>query len=131
MCWYSTMRRVRQRDNGISLTGWRLSLYAIIGMLAARLVRFLVVLVPVFVLLSPGSTQEVFSPPPVPERFVAVPTQEEIVVDGRLDEKVWQDAELIDGFIQKDPEQGRPSTYRTQVRVVYDETSLYIAAICE
>ena len=84
-----------------------------------------------FVAAQAGMAQELFPPPSEPERFVALYASEEVSVDGRLIEQVWQDATPIDSFVQKDPDQGQPSTYRTVVRVAYDETSLYIAAICE
>ena len=73
---------------------------------------------------------DLFSPPHEPPRYLAVPTSEPVVIDGRLDEAVWQRAEAITEFVQKDPEQGQPISYPTVVRVTYDETALYVAAIC-
>ena len=74
--------------------------------------------------------QDVFPPPDTPARYQAVLTQEPIVVDGRLDEPVWQRADPVTEFVQKDPDQGQPISHRTVVRVAYDEAALYIAAIC-
>ena len=82
-------------------------------------------------LAVPVSAQDVFPPAPVPEQFVASRAEGEIVIDGRLDEDAWRDAVPLSDFVQKDPDQGQPGTYRTVVRVVYDETALYVAAICE
>ena len=53
-----------------------------------------------------------------------------MTIDGRLDETVWQRATPITDFVQKDPNQGAPISYRTEVRLAYDETALYVAAIC-
>ncbi|MEM7504382.1 MAG: carbohydrate binding family 9 domain-containing protein, partial [Pseudomonadota bacterium] len=77
-----------------------------------------------------ATAQDVFAPPDAPTRYLALLTGESIAVDGQLDELVWQRAEPITEFIQKDPNQGDPITYSTAVRVAYDDTALYIAAIC-
>ena len=74
--------------------------------------------------------QEVFPPPASPESYTAFRASDTIVVDGRLEEPVWQLGEAITEFIQKDPDQGAPASYPTEVRLAYDETSLYVAAIC-
>lgn len=82
-------------------------------------------------LLVPGAlAQELFEPPAVPERYRAIETAEPIVLDGRLDEPVWQRAEAITGFVQKEPVQGQPGSHPTIVRIVYDDEALYIGAIC-
>ncbi len=51
-----------------------------------------------------------------------------INVDGRLDEPVWQEAEAADDFTQTIPTEGEPARERTEVRVLYDEGSIYIGA---
>ena len=82
------------------------------------------------VAVTTAAAQEMFSPPEMPARFIALPVQEPVVVDGRLDEAVWQRAEPITEFVQKDPAQGEPVSYPTVVRVAYDDSALYVAAIC-
>ncbi len=77
-----------------------------------------------------ATAQDVFSPPDAPARYQAVLAQESIAIDGRLDESVWQRAEPITEFVQKDPVQGHPVSYPTIVRVAYDDTALYVAAVC-
>jgi len=74
--------------------------------------------------------QDVFPPPEAPTRYRAILADEVIVIDGRLDESVWQRADLIAEFVQKDPDQGQPVSYPTLVRVAYDDKALYVAAIC-
>jgi Domain of unknown function (DUF5916) len=54
---------------------------------------------------------------------------EPIVVDGLLNEKVWQ-SEARETFTQNDPQDGAPATERTRVWVAYDDKALYIAAYC-
>lgn len=49
-----------------------------------------------------------------------------INLDGRLDELAWQGAPSTTSFTQVDPDEGQPASERTDVRVLYDETYLYI-----
>ena len=50
------------------------------------------------------------------------------VIDGKLDDAVWDKAAFIDDFHQTVPEDGARPTERTIVRVTYDDNYLYIAA---
>jgi hypothetical protein len=58
---------------------------------------------------------------------VAVPATSPIVLDGKLNEEIWQQAPAIEEFIQRDPAEGRPATMRTEARVAYDDNALYVA----
>lgn len=60
-----------------------------------------------------------------PVRFDTAP-----VIDGRLDEPVWQTAAKLAGFQQIDPHEGAPASEPTEVFLGYDEDSLYIGARC-
>ena len=51
-----------------------------------------------------------------------------IVLDGRLDDEAWVLAAPSGPFLQKDPDEGKPASERTEVRVAYDEDALYVAA---
>ncbi|MDJ0940503.1 MAG: DUF5916 domain-containing protein [Woeseiaceae bacterium] len=84
-----------------------------------------------FVLASNGFAQELFPPPESPEQWITQTAIGGIRVDGRLDEPAWDAAVPVDEFIQKDPLQGEPASYRTVVRVLYDDDALYISAYCE
>jgi hypothetical protein len=48
------------------------------------------------------------------------------VVDGRLDDPVWQGAPVADGFVQLRPTPGAPSMQLTEVRVLYDDDAVYV-----
>ena len=62
------------------------------------------------------------------ERTVrAVQAPEAIRVDGSLDDAAWAAAEPITGFVQRDPLEGAPPTLRTEARVAFDATALYVA----
>lgn len=58
----------------------------------------------------------------------AFPLNEQISIDGRLDETFWNAIEPATGFIQRGPLSGEPATQKTEVRMGYDETYVYIAA---
>ena len=51
-----------------------------------------------------------------------------IRLDGVLDDAAWQEAEPIAGFVQSEPDEGKPATERTVVWLCYDATTLYVAA---
>ena len=50
------------------------------------------------------------------------------VLDGRLDDVAWNDAEILSGFVQQDRAEGEPVSERTEIRLVYDESALYVGA---
>ena len=50
------------------------------------------------------------------------------VLDGYLDETVWQAAAPVTGFRRDRPGDGLPAAERTEVRVAYTETALYVGA---
>ena len=51
---------------------------------------------------------------------------ERVVLDGRLDEAFWSRAMPATDFIQVDPDNGRPATEETEVRIVYTRNALYM-----
>ncbi|MBI4458928.1 MAG: carbohydrate binding family 9 domain-containing protein [Acidobacteria bacterium] len=53
-----------------------------------------------------------------------------VTVDGNMDEPAWREAPVSLGFIQKDPHEGQPSSERTEFRVLYTVSTLYIGVIC-
>jgi hypothetical protein len=59
-------------------------------------------------------------------RALRLPPGEHIVLDGRLDEEVWSRALPARDFIQQDPDNGKPATERTEVRILFTSTALYM-----
>jgi hypothetical protein len=57
-------------------------------------------------------------------------TSEAPVVDGVLDERLWQQASPIEDFVQAEPSQGEPATEKTDVRLLFTSTTLYIGVTC-
>ncbi|MFN8582829.1 MAG: DUF5916 domain-containing protein [Gemmatimonadaceae bacterium] len=50
------------------------------------------------------------------------------VIDGRLDDEVWKEAQPFTGFFQREPAEGQAATERTEVRILTDREALYVAA---
>ncbi|HEY2946705.1 MAG TPA: carbohydrate binding family 9 domain-containing protein, partial [Vicinamibacteria bacterium] len=51
-----------------------------------------------------------------------------IVVDGRLDDAAWRAAAPAVDFRQRDPDEGKPATEPTELRIAYDNEALYVGA---
>jgi hypothetical protein len=51
-----------------------------------------------------------------------------IRVDGRLDDRAWQNAPVLTDFVQKEPVEGAQPTDRMEMRFAYDDTALYVGA---
>ena len=64
----------------------------------------------------------------VAARAVAVSTRTPPVLDGRLNDAAWQTAPVVVLFTQRDPDEGAPASERTEVRIVYDDEAIYVAA---
>ncbi len=67
-------------------------------------------------------------PAPAPRSATVVATREAVRIDGRLSEETWASAPIVTGLLQRDPEEGKPATERTEIRVAYDDKALYIGA---
>jgi hypothetical protein len=52
-----------------------------------------------------------------------------IVVDGKLDEEAWKNAQVLDSFIITEPLTSEPSPYKTIAKIISDEQGLYIGVI--
>src|SRR4051794_2030263 len=50
-------------------------------------------------------------------------------LDGDLSDAVWQSAPEIAGFTQHDPDDGKPATEETIVKILYDDNAVYIGAL--
>jgi hypothetical protein len=49
-------------------------------------------------------------------------------MDGRLDDEIWAKATFTDGFIQKQPTEGKSPEHWTEVAFVYDDEAFYVGA---
>lgn len=60
----------------------------------------------------------------------ALRSSEKITIDGLLNEESWSKAKQTTDFTQFKPSPGNPSSNQTEVRFIYDDDALYIAAKC-
>ena len=76
---------------------------------------------------SPGQTAATLDPSYVVDihRLSSAP-----VIDGDLGDPVWQEGNLVDNFIQDEPDHGQPATQKTEVRMGYDSQAIYFAIRC-
>ena len=56
-------------------------------------------------------------------------TSEEIVLDGLLNESVWEIADVADNFSMILPQDDRKATQFSEVRMAYDDRNLYLAVV--
>src|SRR3984893_3326917 len=54
--------------------------------------------------------------------------QGEVAIDGRLNETAWAAATPITELTQSSPDEGKPASQRTEIRILYDVSAIYIAA---
>lgn len=86
--------------------------------------KLLIIFLPLLLVSIP-----VFSQSEVKET-TALKMGEAIKVDGSLDEPVWEKAPEAGDFIQFSPERGKPSSVKTRVKILYDETFIYFGFLC-
>jgi hypothetical protein len=58
----------------------------------------------------------------------AQPVTQAPVINGHLDDEVWQTAQPFAGFVQRELQEGAPVSERTEVRILTDGDALYIGA---
>jgi hypothetical protein len=51
-------------------------------------------------------------------------------IDGVLDDPVWRQAPISEGFMQRDPTEGDSASERTTIQMAYDDEALYIGVMC-
>src|SRR6056297_1097696 len=52
-------------------------------------------------------------------------------IDGKQDDECWQKAGSWEGgFIQQHPNQAHPPSQETEIKILYDDSYLYMALIC-
>ena len=56
----------------------------------------------------------------------AVRLTENVIVDGRLTESVWQNDFGVTKFTQREPVEGGQPAQKTVVRIAYDDAALYV-----
>jgi len=57
----------------------------------------------------------------------ATRTTQEFIIDGKLDEPAWENAEIATGFKLFQPNPGAPKQ-KTEVKLLYDDNAVYVGA---
>lgn len=56
---------------------------------------------------------------------ITIPPQ----IDGIPDEEIWKSAQPATDFIQRDPDEGKAASERSEIRVLYDDKALYFGCL--
>ena len=56
-------------------------------------------------------------------------TDQPLVIDGFLDEKIWESAEVADNFFMILPTDGKKANQHSEARILYDEKNIYFGVI--
>lgn len=66
------------------------------------------------------------------EKFTVAAVRTEIppVIDGILDDEVWNNAPSVSDFIQFEPDKDKPASVRTVAKILYDNDYIYLAFLC-
>lgn len=93
------------------------------------LLSLLLVSIPIFA-QDAAKTTNIPNTKPIFEKKNLITSRitEKIKIDGELNEPIWQQAAIADDFIQAAPIPDGKPTQKTEVRVLYDNNALYIAA---
>lgn len=67
----------------------------------------------------------------VRKKITAVRIDKSVKIDGILDDEVWKDIPIAKDFVELRPNNGKPENpdFRTEVKVMYDDTGIYIGAM--
>lgn len=71
-----------------------------------------------------------FQPDSIRRRIKAIPIASNLVIDGKLNEVEWALPSSSPQFIQIEPKQGPPSSFLTEVKVLYNRKNLYVGIVC-
>ena len=66
---------------------------------------------------------------PSGKRMVASRTSSAPLLDGRVDEAVWQMADPVTDFLQREPREGGQPSEPTEARILYDDRNLYLGFV--
>ena len=70
------------------------------------------------------------NPDAIEYKAEAYRTFQAIEIDGDLTEPDWQNAKRIGQFVQMEPDEGKPMTEATEVRILYDDKNIYFGFTC-
>ena len=91
---------------------------------------FIVFVSPMAHAQQPGAARPAGPAAAAVRRVGATKTVEAPTIDGVLEEPAWQRATPIDRFVQIEPAEGELATEKTEVRILYTSTAIYVGVTC-
>src|SRR5213080_4796566 len=73
-----------------------------------------------------SQSQDPPAPPAPASRVLATRAAQPPVIDGRVDDAVWREAQPITGFQEWRPSEGDPPKLPTEAKIAYDAANLYV-----
>lgn len=67
---------------------------------------------------------------PQSKSYKAVRISNPPVIDGSLSDSIWQTAPSITDFLQQEPQPGTRPSEKTEVKILYDESNIYVGVFC-
>ncbi|HEY3371937.1 MAG TPA: DUF5916 domain-containing protein [Prolixibacteraceae bacterium] len=74
-----------------------------------------------------GLLPSIYAQAPEKKLYTATRIASSPVINGILDEVVWQSGDWMDDFTQNEPYSGRPASQRTEFNILFDDNFLYVA----
>lgn len=90
-----------------------------------RIFSLRIILICIFLLLQANCLKALNSQR---KELTAVRTPTPPQIDGTMRDPAWKKANVASGFYQYEPHNDRPASFGTQVRILYDDEAIYIAA---
>ncbi len=72
----------------------------------------------------------IFLPENPPKSISGLKIEENLNINGKLDETAWQKTEVAKDFFKQFPDQGGKPTFDTQVKILYNKKNLYLGFVC-
>lgn len=63
-------------------------------------------------------------------QVVIAKTSDSPLIDGRVNDKGWELASVITDFLQREPNEGKPMTEKTEIFILYDANNIYFGIKC-
>jgi len=76
------------------------------------------------------TTEIAFAQHSKPDTIAATYIQEKILFDGNPNEAIWESAQHINNFTQRELHFGEPASEKTEAAILYDNNNLYIGVWC-
>lgn len=96
-----------------------------------RLITLVALILFSIALSAQNNLQGNFPPPEIVRTIKVQRTSSPLKIDGNLNEADWKKAIGVSDFFRREPRQGGTVKYKTIVKFLYDNKSLYIGAFCQ